>query len=121
MREVEARWRAAREAGFVLDRLAARAGNGAPTRGAGRDRCPLRLRPLGRASALVDQRILGSVRLGIADHFGWAVAVTASSDYEVVDRRRIPLIEPGMPTAPIEGCRLDIAATVELVARVRAS
>jgi hypothetical protein len=29
------------------------------------------------------------MRLGIADHLGWAVAVTASSDHEVVDRRRI--------------------------------
>ncbi len=41
------------------------------------------------------------VRLGIAHHLGWAVAVTASADHKVVDRRRIELIEPGMPTAPI--------------------
>ncbi len=41
------------------------------------------------------------MRLGIAHHFGWAVAVTASTDYRVVDRRRIALIEPGVPTAPI--------------------
>jgi hypothetical protein len=71
---------------------------------------------------------MGDVRLGIADHFGWAVAVTASADHEVVDRRRIELIEPGMPTAPIhnqgkrpEGRRLDVAATGQLVAKVRAS
>jgi hypothetical protein len=63
------------------------------------------------------------MRLGIADHFGWAVAVTASSDYEVVDRRRIELIEPGVTAAPIhyESKRLDVAATVALVAKVRAS
>ncbi len=61
------------------------------------------------------------MRVGIADHFGWAVAVTASPGHEVVDRRRIALIEPGMPAAPIEGCRLDLEATVALVARVRAS
>jgi hypothetical protein len=90
-------------------------------RAAGHDRGQLRLRALRGAFPRVDQRILGGVRLGIADHLGWAVAVTASSDYQVADRRRIPLIEPGMPTAPIEGCRLDLAATVELVARVRAS
>ena len=42
------------------------------------------------------QRISGDVRLGIADHLGWAVAVTASPDHEVVDRRRIELIEPGI-------------------------
>jgi hypothetical protein len=77
--------------------------------------------PSAGRSPRVDQRILGGVRLGIADHLGWAVAITASSGYEVADRRRIALIEPGMPAAPIEGCRLDLAATVELVARVRAS
>ena len=41
------------------------------------------------------------MRVGIAHHFGWAVAVTASADHEVVDRRRIELIEPGVPAAPI--------------------
>jgi hypothetical protein len=63
------------------------------------------------------------MRLGIAHHFGWAVAVTASADHQVVDRRRIELIEPGMPTAPIhhEGRSLDDAAAAVLVAKVRAS
>jgi hypothetical protein len=63
------------------------------------------------------------MRVGIAHHFGWAVAVTASTDHEVVDRRRIQLIEPGMPTAPIhhEGKPLDDAATAALVVKVRAS
>jgi hypothetical protein len=65
------------------------------------------------------------MRLGIAHHLGWAVAVTASDDHRVVDRRRIELIEPGMPTAaPIhhhEGKRLDDAAIAALVAKVRAS
>jgi len=32
--------------------------------------------------------------VGIAHHLGWAVAVTASAGYEVVDRRRIELIPP---------------------------
>jgi hypothetical protein len=41
------------------------------------------------------------MRLGIAHHFGWAVAVTAAPDHHVVDRRRIELIEPGLPAAPI--------------------
>ena len=63
------------------------------------------------------------MRLGIAHHFGWAVAVTGAADHRVVDRRRIELVEPGTPTAPIhhEGKPLDDAATAELVARVRAS
>jgi hypothetical protein len=63
------------------------------------------------------------MRLGIADHLGWAVAVVASDDHEVVDRRRIELVEPGMSPAPIhyESGRLDVAATAALVAKVRAS
>jgi hypothetical protein len=72
------------------------------------------------------------MRLGIADHYGWAVAVTASSDHEVVDRRRIELIEPGLPVAPIhheggahplhtQGDPPDDLALAALVAKVRAS
>jgi hypothetical protein len=72
------------------------------------------------------------MRLGIAHHLGWAVAITASADHEVVDRRRIELVEPGMPTAPIhhEGGAhalhrpaqpLDDHALAALVAEVRAS
>jgi hypothetical protein len=63
------------------------------------------------------------MRLGIADHLGWAVAVTASDDHEVVDRRRIELVEPGISAAPIhyESRRLDVAETAALVAEVRAS
>jgi hypothetical protein len=64
------------------------------------------------------------MRLGVAHHFGWAVAVTASDDHRVVDRRRIELIEPGLPAAPVHhrgGRRLDDAALAALVAQVRAS
>ena len=62
------------------------------------------------------------MHLGIADHLGWAVAVTASAT-EVVDRRRIELVEADVSPAPIhyESRRLDVAATAALVARVRAS
>jgi hypothetical protein len=65
----------------------------------------------------------GGMRLGIADHLGWAIAVTASENHEVVDRRRIELIEPGLSEAPIhyESRRLDLAATTALVAAARAS
>jgi hypothetical protein len=41
------------------------------------------------------------MRVGIAHHLGWAVAVTASCDHEVVDRRRVELIGPGLPNAPV--------------------
>ena len=72
------------------------------------------------------------MRVGIAHHYGWAVAVTASADHEVVDRRRIELLEPGLPAAPVHheggahpmhrtGEPLDDAALAALVAEVRAS
>ena len=63
------------------------------------------------------------MRLGIAHHLGWAVAVTATAGHEVVDRRRIELIEPGVAAAPIhhEGKPLDDDDAAELVAKVRAS
>jgi hypothetical protein len=72
------------------------------------------------------------LRLGIAHHYGWAVSVTASPDHEVVDRRRIELIEAGLAPAPVhhEGGShamhrspelLDDAALAALVADVRAS
>jgi hypothetical protein len=63
------------------------------------------------------------VRVGIAHHLGWAVAVTASAGHKVVDRRRIELIEPGMPTAPIEHDvrPLGDGAAARMVAEVRAA
>jgi hypothetical protein len=63
------------------------------------------------------------VRLGIADHLGWAVAVTAGPDHGVVDRRRIALVEPGVSAAPIhyDRGRLDDTGAAALVAEVRES
>ncbi|MGH8997199.1 MAG: hypothetical protein ACRDYB_14405 [Acidimicrobiales bacterium] len=63
------------------------------------------------------------MRVGIAHHLGWAVAVTASDDHRVIDRRRVELIEAGLPTAPVEheSKQLDDDATAALVAKVRAS
>jgi hypothetical protein len=63
------------------------------------------------------------MRVGVAHHFGWAVAVTATTDHKVADRRRIQLIEPGVAAAPIhhEGKPLDDAAAAALVAEVRTS
>ncbi|MCO1661136.1 hypothetical protein [Pseudonocardia humida] len=63
------------------------------------------------------------MRVGIAHHLGWAVAVTATTGHRVVDRRRIELIEPGVPVAPVEHEveGLADAAAAELVARARAS
>ena len=72
------------------------------------------------------------MRVGIAHHLGWAVVVTAADDHRVADRRRIELIEPGMPAAPVhhEGgahamhrsaTPLDDDELAALVAGVRAS
>ena len=63
------------------------------------------------------------MRVGIAHHLGWAVAVTAGPDHEVVDRRRLELVEPRVATAPIhhEGKALDDDDAAALVAEVRAS
>jgi hypothetical protein len=72
------------------------------------------------------------MRVGIAHHLGWAVAITASEDHEVVDRRRIELVEPDLPAAPIHhvggphvlhrsGESLDDVALAALVADVRAA
>lgn len=72
------------------------------------------------------------VRAGIAHHLGWAVVVTVAADGEIVDRRRIELIEPGQPVAPIHhdggfhelhrsGDHLDDDALGALVARVEGS
>lgn len=62
------------------------------------------------------------MRVGIADHFGWAIAVTTDGT-EVVDRRRIELIEPGLSEAPIHYDRgeSDDAAMTELIAQARTS
>lgn len=71
------------------------------------------------STASADSRL----RIGVAHHLGWAIAVTADAAHEVVDRRRIELVEPGVATAPIhhEGAALDDAAVLELLAEVRAS
>ncbi len=64
-----------------------------------------------------------NLHVGIYDHLGWAVAVTATGDHHVVDRRRIDLIEPGVPNMPIHhpGSDWSVEAVTELVARVHES
>lgn len=72
------------------------------------------------------------MRIGIAHHYGWAVAVTADESHAVVDRRRVELIEPGLPAAPVHheggphemhraGEPLSDRELRDLVDRVRAS
>ena len=72
------------------------------------------------------------MRLGISHHLGWAVAVTATSDHSVVDRRRLELIGPDLPAAPVHHLGgthelhgpaepLDDDALARIVEQVRAS
>jgi hypothetical protein len=61
--------------------------------------------------------------VGVWDHWGWAVLVTVGRDGVVVDRRRVTLIDDGLPAFPHhqEGQTLSPQAGVALVKRVRAS
>lgn len=72
------------------------------------------------------------LRLGIADHLGWAIAVTVGPNHEVVDRRKLGLVQSGLPAAPIHhvggphdlhrtGEPVDDGALAALVADVRVS
>lgn len=81
----------------------------------------------------VGRGTIGFMRVGIAHHLGWAVAVTASADHVVLDRRRIELLGPDQPAAPIHhlggahamhassDALLDDDALADLVAQVRRS
>jgi hypothetical protein len=61
--------------------------------------------------------------IGVSDHGGWAVLVTAARDGTLLDRRRIELVDEGLPKLPhhhdAQGLPPDEA--VALVERVRGS
>src|SRR5207248_11407414 len=61
--------------------------------------------------------------IGVSDHGGWAVLVTAARDGTLLDRRRVELVGEGLPKLPhhSEGQRLPLDEAVELVERVRVS
>jgi len=61
--------------------------------------------------------------IGISDHGGWAVLVTAARDGTLLDRRRVELVGEGLPQLPhhSEGQRLPLDEAVRLVERVRVS
>lgn len=66
------------------------------------------------------------VVVGVADHGGWAVLMTAALENRtptVVDRRRVEIIEPGVPTQPYhhDTLTLDEAAAERLVRKVKRS
>ena len=61
--------------------------------------------------------------IGVSDHGGWAVLVTVGRDGTLLDRRRVELVDKGLPKIPhhSECQRLPLDEAVELVERVRAS
>jgi hypothetical protein len=61
--------------------------------------------------------------VGAADHAGWAVLVTVGADGAFLDRRRIELLDAGLPCLPHhhEAQGLPTREAVALVERVRAS
>jgi hypothetical protein len=61
--------------------------------------------------------------IGVSDHGGWAVLVTAASDGTLLDRRRVELVDEDLPAIPhhSEGRRLRIGGAGKLVERVRRS
>ncbi|MCZ7682841.1 MAG: hypothetical protein M5U28_30200 [Sandaracinaceae bacterium] len=61
--------------------------------------------------------------VGVADHGGWAILVTVGQRGAVLDRRRVELVEAGLPAMPHhhEAQSLPIERAVALVERVAAS
>ncbi len=60
------------------------------------------------------------MRIGIADHLGWAVVVAADDQHRVVDRRRIDLIGPEHAPAPVHYDR-GVSSDDEVAAAVAAA
>jgi hypothetical protein len=58
--------------------------------------------------------------VGVSDHGGWAVLVTVGRDGTLLDRRRVDLVDEGLPKLPhhSEGQGLPLDEAVELVERV---
>jgi len=61
--------------------------------------------------------------VGAADHGGWAVLITVARGGTLIDRRRVELIDAGLPNLPHhhDGQGLPIGEAVALVERVRRS
>jgi hypothetical protein len=61
--------------------------------------------------------------IGVSDHCGWAVLVTAAADGTLLDRRRVELVAEGLPKLPHhhEAQTLPLADALALIERVRQS
>jgi hypothetical protein len=85
------------------------------------EECPERARKSTRAGGNIMSRD-GAI-IGVSDHGGWAVLVTVARDGTLLDRRRVELVDEGLPKIPhhSEGQRLPLPEAVALVERVRVS
>jgi len=61
--------------------------------------------------------------IGISDHGGWAVMVTVASGGKLIDRRRVELVDKGLPTIPHHHLAptLPLHEAEELIEHVRLS
>lgn len=61
--------------------------------------------------------------VGVADHAGWAVLMTVTRDGALLDRRRVELLDQGLPSLPHhhDAQALPLPEAVDLIERVRAS
>ncbi|MBV8331763.1 MAG: hypothetical protein JO192_03435 [Candidatus Eremiobacteraeota bacterium] len=61
--------------------------------------------------------------IGVSDHGGWAIFVTAARDGTLLDRRRVELVDDTLPSIPHhhEAQMLPMDAALALVERVRLS
>ena len=69
------------------------------------------------------QIMSGAGIIGISDHGGWAVLVTADRNGTLLDRRRVELVDKGLPKIPhhSEAQSMPLEQAIELIERVRAS
>lgn len=63
------------------------------------------------------------VFVGVSDHSGWAILMTVTARGELLDRRRIELVDDGLPTMPHhhDGQKMPIDDAVALVEQVQRS
>ncbi len=61
--------------------------------------------------------------IGVSDHGGWAVLVTVAAGGSFLDRRRVELVDDGLPKIPhhSEAQRLPLDDALALIERVQAS
>lgn len=63
------------------------------------------------------------ISIGVFDHGGWAIFVAAGSQGKLLDRRRVALVDAGLPRIPhhVEAQALPLDQAILLVEKVRAS